>query len=577
LDSSSVIQKIDDELRGLILLIGAGSSSEEDARRFDEAFRDLRDWVDGSLDLYKRELHAVLYPVLIHCFLELIRLDVPTQAREMLIQRGAEFRDDIGNAPSRRAEMLSLAGISSKEHLQENETAQMFLKNRYEVHLTHFAYELLVSFLTGDSNRLPLLRILNERCKIEIIALSTARAETRAGFAMNDQPHSSHTVLWGRLRREELVVGEGLEARQQEKEKERDTGHPEILTDGLLSKAAIPLPRFREHSHNAKSLSGVDAPPPVEEVNGENPSALFYTVTNEAGAHVNAIAMSPDASIVVGAFADSVLRSWDCRNGGKPMYTLVGHTGPIFAVDLSFCGKFLVSGSEDGTARLWSVVPGLETDIVAFRGHNYPVWACEFGPFGHYLATGSHDRTARIWSTERAHPLRILAGHLADVDSVKWHPNCTYLATGSSDRTARLWDIRSGDCVRVFESMGASVHTLAFSPSGKHLAIGDGLGDIDVVDIGSGRAIHRLGRHDGGVWSVDFAPGSDLMVASGGGDFSVRVWNLAKDQRGVRRSDLTGISSQSATKSYKTSRIAVYKVMYTRKNLLVGCGAMLPS
>lgn len=35
---------------------------------------------------------------------------------------------------------------------------------------------------------------------------------------------------------------------------------------------------------------------------------------------------------------------------------------------------------------------------------------------GHYFASASHDRTARIWSVDRIQPLRIMAGHLSDVD-----------------------------------------------------------------------------------------------------------------------------------------------------------------
>lgn len=37
-------------------------------------------------------------------------------------------------------------------------------------------------------------------------------------------------------------------------------------------------------------------------------------------------------------------------------------------------------------------------------------------PRGHYFATASHDRTARLWSTDHPQPLRILAGHVSDVN-----------------------------------------------------------------------------------------------------------------------------------------------------------------
>ena len=103
--------------------------------------------------------------------------------------------------------------------------------------------------------------------------------------------------------------------------------------------------------------------------------------------------------------------------------------------------------------RLWSLQTF--TAVVCFKGHNYPVWSVEFrwveemigtcggfvtiqlvtvslshslslslslfvfllqSPLGFYFVTGSHDKTARVWSTDHIQPLRILAGHLSDVD-----------------------------------------------------------------------------------------------------------------------------------------------------------------
>jgi len=38
------------------------------------------------------------------------------------------------------------------------------------------------------------------------------------------------------------------------------------------------------------------------------------------------------------------------------------------------------------------------------------VWDVAAGPAGLYFASAAADRTARVWATERARPLRILAG-----------------------------------------------------------------------------------------------------------------------------------------------------------------------
>lgn len=57
-------------------------------------------------------------------------------------------------------------------------------------------------------------------------------------------------------------------------------------------------------------------------------------------------------------------------------------------------------------------------DLSSFIGIWPQIEFCtwQFSPLGHYFASASHDRTARLWSVERIQPLRIMAGHLSDVD-----------------------------------------------------------------------------------------------------------------------------------------------------------------
>lgn len=47
--------------------------------------------------------------------------------------------------------------------------------------------------------------------------------------------------------------------------------------------------------------------------------------------------------------------------------------GPVYSASLSPDARFMLTASEDKTARLWS----LETNscLVAYKGHNYPVRA----------------------------------------------------------------------------------------------------------------------------------------------------------------------------------------------------------
>lgn len=93
---------------------------------------------------------------------------------------------------------------------------------------------------------------------------------------------------------------------------------------------------------------------------------------------------------------------------------LIGHAGPVYGTSFNHDNEYLISCSQDQTARLWNM--HTFENVVVYKSHNYPVWDVDFGPFGFYFATASHDRTARLWTCDHTYPLRIFAGHLSDVD-----------------------------------------------------------------------------------------------------------------------------------------------------------------
>lgn len=114
-----------------------------------------------------------------------------------------------------------------------------------------------------------------------------------------------------------------------------------------------------------------------------------------------------------------------------------------------------------------------QANLVAYKNHNYPVWDVRCSPVGHYFASASHDRTARVWAVDQADPLRIMAGHLSDVDCVRWHPNCNYIATGSSDKTVRSTTACSGGTLALRSASGARDSEASLSPSQVLSAVAD--------------------------------------------------------------------------------------------------------
>ena len=118
----------------------------------------LRSWVETSLDLYKPELSRLLYPIFIHCFLELIAKNFSSQAKRFL----DKFKGD--HVMLHGLEINKLAGISLPEHLKENELAQAYRNNKYRTIVSKTSINLLLYFLHENEavGGAILIRIINQ-------------------------------------------------------------------------------------------------------------------------------------------------------------------------------------------------------------------------------------------------------------------------------------------------------------------------------------------------------------------------------------------------------------------------------
>ncbi|BEI86081.1 hypothetical protein CcaverHIS002_0603680 [Cutaneotrichosporon cavernicola] len=346
------------------------------------------------------------------------------------------------------------------------------------------------------------------------------------------------------------------------------------------------------------------------------PSIVAFTMF-DGGENITSVEFSPDSSLIAAGSAESTVRLWSSRgeklkaksldsygsiieDEGMAMRKLVGHSGPVYSMSfdpISGSGgppHALLSSSQDGTVRLWSM--DTYSNLAVYRGHGREaVWDVEWGPFGVYFASASRDRTARLWSSDRLTPLRMYTGHLGDVNCVKFHPNTMYLATGSSDNSCRLWDVQRGACLRLFLGHTDAVTTLAISPDGKMMASSGLDCSIYLWDLGSARPIKKMSGHTGPVESLSFSAESSVLV-SGGLDCTVRCWDV-KSAGGPRprgyndpfqgsngalpmgpgELEWEGLGQTAdLLGTYTTKRTPVIKTHYTPRNLCMVAGSFVP-
>ena len=104
--------------------------------------------------------------------------------------------------------------------------------------------------------------------------------------------------------------------------------------------------------------------------------------------------------------------------------------------------RWVLTGSEDKTARLWDAQSGKE--LRAFTGHDSAVSSVAFSPDGKQVLTGSLDKTARLWDAQSGKELRTFTGHTGSVESVAFAPDGKRVLTRSTDNTTRIWDAQTG-------------------------------------------------------------------------------------------------------------------------------------
>jgi transcription initiation factor TFIID subunit 5 len=214
---------------------------------------------------------------------------------------------------------------------------------------------------------------------------------------------------------------------------------------------------------------------------------------------------------------------------------LIGHSGPVFAVSFSPStakpsdesvdtkSRLLLSGSADGTIRMWSL--DAWACLVVYKAHDAPIWDVRWSPHGLYFLSCGCDKVARVWSQEHISPVRMFVGHEIDVDVGAWHPNGSYVFT-AGDKAIRMWDVMKGTCVRMFTGHTGNVTAMECAPDGKMLATGDDQGAIILWDLATGKLVKRMRGHGkGGIWSISWSVESSVIV-SGGADMTVRAWDV---------------------------------------------------
>jgi WD40 repeat protein len=132
---------------------------------------------------------------------------------------------------------------------------------------------------------------------------------------------------------------------------------------------------------------------------------------------IHHVAISPDGTRLAGAgLGNDAVRIWDL-DSGTLLLTLPGH-GPGGCGPLAFSpdGQSIATTANDGAVRVWLLASG-SAQLQAWMGHqgrsprtevSFRVWAVAFSPDGTQLLTGGDDGMARLWDAQTGEELLVI-------------------------------------------------------------------------------------------------------------------------------------------------------------------------
>lgn len=183
--------------------------------------------------------------------------------------------------------------------------------------------------------------------------------------------------------------------------------------------------------------------------------------------------------------------------------------------------------------RLFEVNSNNPQPLLSYDSHTSNVTAVGFQKDGKWMYTGSEDGTVKIWDLRAPGSQREFEHKSAAVNAVVLHPNQGELISGDQHGNIRVWDLAANACsCELVPEVGTPVRSLTVAADGSLVVAANNSGTCYVWRSARGahltthfEPLHKLKAHHGHVLSCLLSP-DVRQLATTSSDRTVKLWNL---------------------------------------------------
>jgi serine/threonine protein kinase len=249
------------------------------------------------------------------------------------------------------------------------------------------------------------------------------------------------------------------------------------------------------------------------------------------GDWVTGVTFSPDGNEALSGSRDGTLRLWDLESGQETRQ-IQGHAAGVTSVAW-IEARLAVSAGQDRVLRLWDLDAG--TEVRRFEGHRERVWTFAVALDRRLLVSAGgalgprKDNALRLWNLDTGKELLRCTGHTDQVNCVVFTPDRQSVLSGSNDGTLRFWNLKSGKETQCIQGHVGAIWSLALSPDGNRvLYAGE---SVRLLDLPSGGDDCWLFHHPETVSSIALSADGTHFLSSCL-DMVVRYWDAGSGRLG---------------------------------------------
>ncbi|WVQ82670.1 hypothetical protein IAT38_004802 [Cryptococcus sp. DSM 104549] len=248
---------------------------------------------------------------------------------------------------------------------------------------------------------------------------------------------------------------------------------------------------------------------------------------------VNRLAISPDKAYLAAA-GNGAVRIWDIHSpSNTPIATLEGHQGNVVALAYSAMGKWIVTGSEDGTVKVWDT---RTAQMQRRYPHDSAVNDVVIHPNQGELISCDQSGSVKIWDlAENSCTHELVPDEDVPIRSVSISSDGNTLVAANDHGMVYVWRIipvpnSNADLLPVtsFQAHAKYITRCLLSPDTKYLATCSADHTVKIwstagIDYTLEKTLHG---HQRWVWDAAFSADSAYLVTASS-DHAARLWDLS--------------------------------------------------